>query len=679
MRNVQRIDNPRWGTDIFWLGLILIIGFIVRLDFLIKTNFVIDADEAIVGLMAKHMLEGDPVPIFYYGQSYMGSLEPILTAIVFKFFGISNATLKIVPLTFSIILIALVYLLARRFTSRFGARVAAFFAAIGPSTFILWSTKARGGFIELVALGTLALIISIDILKKRNPSRIEFFILGLVLGLAWWVNNQAIFYIVPIGIVFCYHFLKFYGLTSSIKLATISSFGFFLGGLPFWYANLFYTPRLDSFRMLAQKASFVDALSYFQRYFTEALPILLGSRRFWSTEDIFPGATHLVILLYLIVLGVVIHTWIFGADGVFRPESKFLPTRRPLGLLLLFCITTPVIFASSRFGWLTQAPRYLLPIYSVLFVFVGQAVNILRTSPYWGTKALCFGLLSFIFIIQISSNYARGGAIPGQPIVFAKDRVALDHTELYQWLDNNNYSHIKTNYWIGYRIAFETLERITFSRFRGPHMNRIPEYEALANEYKDHTVLLLTPSEAILVAKGLAQLGYVFRQTPVSGYSIIDFIEPLHTRGETIGLSPEQIFVSSNKKNVSGLIDDDLGTRWGTGAPQEPGMYVEISFESPVMVSGLDIDLSFWWHDYPRALLIEVKRDNGQWCMLADTLNNHSINYLLEGQTKWQFNFSPVKIRSIRLTQMGEDPRFDWSIADIKLFGPLIFSLDRDM
>ena len=101
-----------------WLLAIVALGLLPRLYLIFSTNSVIDADEAIVGLMAKHILEGRPWPIFYYGQYYMGSFEALLTAVVFMLFGQSNFTLKLTPLIFSLLHIALVYALARRFTNR---------------------------------------------------------------------------------------------------------------------------------------------------------------------------------------------------------------------------------------------------------------------------------------------------------------------------------------------------------------------------------------------------------------------------------------------------------------------------------------------------------------------------------------------------------------------------------
>src|SRR5580765_6225791 len=53
-----------------------------------------DSDQAVVGLMAKHLADGRAFPLFYYGQHYMLAVEPWLAAPFFKVFGASIAALK---------------------------------------------------------------------------------------------------------------------------------------------------------------------------------------------------------------------------------------------------------------------------------------------------------------------------------------------------------------------------------------------------------------------------------------------------------------------------------------------------------------------------------------------------------------------------------------------------------
>src|SRR6476620_4437855 len=71
-----------------------------------------DSDQAIFGLMAKHIAEGRAFPLFMYGQTYMLAAEAWLAAPLFLIVGASVAALKF-PLL--IINIAIALLLARIF------------------------------------------------------------------------------------------------------------------------------------------------------------------------------------------------------------------------------------------------------------------------------------------------------------------------------------------------------------------------------------------------------------------------------------------------------------------------------------------------------------------------------------------------------------------------------------
>jgi len=54
-----------------------------------------DADQAIFGLMAKHIAEGRAFPMFIYGDQYMLGVQAWLAAPLFAVFGPSVAVLKL--------------------------------------------------------------------------------------------------------------------------------------------------------------------------------------------------------------------------------------------------------------------------------------------------------------------------------------------------------------------------------------------------------------------------------------------------------------------------------------------------------------------------------------------------------------------------------------------------------
>src|SRR5204862_3420288 len=88
-----------------------------------------------------------------WGQPYLGSLEAYLVAAALALAGPSNLVLKAVPGLAYLAFVLLLFLGARR---AFGDRVAllsALYLALPPSFLAFWSVKARGGSVELLALG----------------------------------------------------------------------------------------------------------------------------------------------------------------------------------------------------------------------------------------------------------------------------------------------------------------------------------------------------------------------------------------------------------------------------------------------------------------------------------------------------------------------------------------------
>ena len=109
-----------------------------------------DSDQAIFGLMAKHLAEGRAFPVFMYGQTYILAVEAWLAAPFFVVAGASVAALKL-PLL--IINIAIAILLIRIFTREVGLTSGAalvatiFFVLPAPGTATKF-LEASGGNVE---------------------------------------------------------------------------------------------------------------------------------------------------------------------------------------------------------------------------------------------------------------------------------------------------------------------------------------------------------------------------------------------------------------------------------------------------------------------------------------------------------------------------------------------------
>jgi hypothetical protein len=643
---------------------VTLLGALLRYDFLAANQFVIDADEAIVGLMGLHISQGAPWPVFYYGQHYMGSLEPLLVAGVFRLFGVSSQSLAVVPFAFALALIPLTYLLARYVCGRGGALVAATLIALPPTGLVVWSTKARGGFIEVVVLGTLALLLTARWLKRERPSLFGTCLIGFVLGIGWWVNNQIIYFMLPIGFVLLGELLhdeyaQYSRVVRVVQHGMSGLFAFLIGGLPFWWYN--FTHEFASFGMF-KRASSGDVLSYVGGLFSTALPMLFGAKRFWQAEDVFPGATALAYTLYgLMVLSYLV----LRARHIAGLSVLKVDTKKPLELFSLFVLGSLCTFVFSSFGWLYEAPRYLLPLYVGLFILVGFVLE------QWYQRMRGVGIISFAILLglSLSSSYLGGRAIPGEPLVHQGERVAKDHTELLNWLTQNKVSWIRTNYWIGYRVAFETQESVRFLTYQDPQYERIESYRQETSAFDPSSFpLVLVPSQGEAVSRALTLMGYQFHAERLSGYDVISEIQP--SQRNLLPVSREAFSAESNPQKLAAslAVDGSVATRWGTGEPQRPGQEFTLRLTKPLPLRAIAFEMAAWPHDFARGLSIELELPSGERRPLFDPEGWGPIRYYIERTTRFDFLFPATEVQAVHFKQLGSDPIFDWTLAEVWLY-----------
>jgi hypothetical protein len=120
------------------------------------------------------------------------------------------------------------------------------------------------------------------------------------------------------------------------------------------------------------------------------------------------------------------------------------------------------------------------------------------------------------------------------------------------------------------------------------------------------------------------------------------------------------------------MTDGDLVSRWEARREQRPGDSVTLDLGSAKQVRGLELDLGGYVADFPRQLRIETSVDGASWQeiwtgsggvpALAGALLDAKVMPLL-------FPFEPHAARYIRMTQLGSDPVFYWTIAELKVFG----------
>src|SRR5437764_1288014 len=267
---------------VFEIGLAaaLGVGLVVRLAIIASPLGEIDADEAVVGLMARHIAFLGERPVFYWGQPYLGSLEAFTAAPFFRLFDSSTLLLKLVPTAYSLGFLALSGLLGRQLFGTGAGLATAAYLAIPPSMWAIWSTKARGGYAELLFLGEAVLLVTLGL--ARAPNRRLAVLWGFLAGLAVWTHLLAVVYLAP-AVVFLAIGRRGRWSISRLGLAFI---GLLVGMLPLIIENL-----VDGFLTLAallQPPDLpVDPLAQFLRFFRVGVPVLVGLGQPTTSQAMF--------------------------------------------------------------------------------------------------------------------------------------------------------------------------------------------------------------------------------------------------------------------------------------------------------------------------------------------------------------------------------------------------------
>ncbi|HUY79362.1 MAG TPA: hypothetical protein VMV29_21510 [Ktedonobacterales bacterium] len=150
--NVRRMRQADWIA----LGL-LIVAFGYRLYLIAHGWPQLDSDEAVIGLMARHILHGE-YPVFFWGQNYMGAFQAYFAAIFFAVFGPSAFWLHFSVLLLTMGFLAAMYGLASAAYGRVVGVVMLLWLTVGPTMGVLRELKAIGGYQDILLFGALTLL-----------------------------------------------------------------------------------------------------------------------------------------------------------------------------------------------------------------------------------------------------------------------------------------------------------------------------------------------------------------------------------------------------------------------------------------------------------------------------------------------------------------------------------------
>lgn len=314
------------------------------------------SDHNIVSLMAKHIGEGKPIPVFYYGQPWMGSLEAVVSGVFCALFGASGFTVNLGPVFFGSLLLPVVYLWGRGAAGRRGGLAALALCVVGPEHYFQFMSWSFGGYAVNVLASAVVMVLAAWIADREHGDRPTgygaFFLLGLATGVGWWTNQLILAAAAGAALL----------LLVSLRLRVLRPRlfagvgGFVLGSMPFWVWNI----RHDwgTFRMLARTSH--------QSQLMRSLRLLAGRHMFDMLQLTLSRWTAVpLVLLALIFIVLTVHSLLkHGLRGVaiYRLACVFLIMATLLGF--------------SRSGNPRYVnPRYLLAILPAIAVMLGTVTS----------------------------------------------------------------------------------------------------------------------------------------------------------------------------------------------------------------------------------------------------------------------------------------------------------------
>jgi hypothetical protein len=462
-----------------------------------------DGDEAVVGIMAKHILTKGERPLFFYGQVYGGggAIEAYLATIPFAIFGTSSIALKSVALCFWLVTIALCYL----FCLRYYNYVTAIFSSIiliMATALIEWHLKMRGGYAAIPMFFMIILMCFSYLVDKGSQGGRQFLLFGLFCGAAYYnleIILPFLFTLLLFSLFWRHIFWKW-------KPALLTVAGFIIGASPLLLFNL--THEFINFRYVFGQGAGHDGQNLFSHLYTL---IIIYLPRFFVGRNVDeyisnpPTMAYLEYAIYLVLFVCLsIKIWpqviklavsLLSPAGVKRNDSPAdIET-----LLVVYLIIYLIIFSVS--GSIGSGPRYLLPLYPALAIVAARGVNWLCMDQNRMFNVAGIILLIALVVFGSINHLACIGKgwvnddvfIQGQGLVH-RQTSGETISKIIDFLNKRQVSRVWCTYFVQWRLLFESNEEIVASSYKlmpGADTLRYPLYDAIVWEHGGPQAIIL--------------------------------------------------------------------------------------------------------------------------------------------------------------------------------------------
>jgi 4-amino-4-deoxy-L-arabinose transferase-like glycosyltransferase len=527
-----------------WVALTLAAGLKVAILALDVVPF--NADEAVVALMARHILQGER-PVFFYGQAYLGSLDAWLIAGAFLLFGQNVLAIRIVQSILYLGTVVTAYLLGLKiFADRWTATAAALLLALPTVLVTLYTTATLGGYGETLLIGNVLLLWAIRLRERiagatrshitrshATRSHVEWLLFGALAGFGFWAFGLLGVYLLPIGVVLAMPFLNREDakgakiLFSSLRIrlprfflrgralavnALLALAGFAIGSAPWWWATLFGAKTLGELGGSAIASASGGPLLHMFSFVVLGLPVIMGLRPSWAVRWLALPLAPLVLVLFMAAVG-------RAAKLSLRDWKR--------ALLLGVCVTVMVAFVVTPFG-ADPSGRYFLPLAAPLALFTADLLDrVRREYPRAAVALFAVALLFNLWgNVDATLNFPPGFTTQFDEVAQVDQR---DLPAVIEFLKAHGETRCYSNYWVTYPIAFLSDETVVCSAALPYHLDF--KHTTRDDRYPPYTAAVAAAPRAAYITTNhppldkrlrseFKALGVTFRETTIGDFHI---------------------------------------------------------------------------------------------------------------------------------------------------------------
>lgn len=454
----------------------------------------IDADQAVVGLMARSIDHGH-FPVFYWGQPY-GGVEPYVTAALVHVAGLHPWVVNATPALLVAIAAVLTWQLGAAVSGRLGVGAVAAALMWVWSEVDLWNSTREYGFRGVVLVCSIAVLLAtVRILRDDRRVR-TWILLGASAALGWWASPEILYVAIPCLVAVVWTGTRDVRRRGVRALAPVAT-GTVVCGIvlvPWMVATVH--DHFASIREATadQGADHLGYLGRLQVFFVHTLPMVLGARL--PITGAWLGGRP-------VGAGILTATVVLLAIGVVTAAARLPAARVVVAVVVLY----PFVEAAMGPTFYWQDARYGMYLPPVILVAAVAGWNSLlgdrgeSNRTHLGRRAGVAVLACALASASTVAGLLAATTVPGVtgPTGFAAaPLVLIGHPDaigrsITTALVDQHVTHLYADYWVAYDLDLLAPGRIDVTP---PDIVRSPSLAASVRRSPHPAWLFVGPTAA---------------------------------------------------------------------------------------------------------------------------------------------------------------------------------------